>query len=278
MTETSRDHKNRGLPPENGCIRRPLGDNERRGVARYLLGRKSGRIERSFVAGHHRRCARRFAVPFTKVSIMRTRFVGLLSAALAASLLAVSNAHAVVHTYQAFMDGPSEAPTPVASPGTGVATVLYDDVANTLTVSASFQGLLGPTSAAHIHATVGNTPPTTAGVAVSPGTLTGFPLGVTSGSMPPTVFDLTLASTYTGTFVTQSGGTIAGAQAALIAAMNNSPAHPTVASRAYFNIHTSAFGGGEIRGFLVRVPEPATIGMAGTMLMGLVAAVRRRRK
>ncbi len=208
---------------------------------------------------------------------MRTRFVGLLSAALAASLLAVSSAHAVVHTYQAFLDGPSESPVN-ASPGTGFAQVLYDDVAKTLTISATFQGLTGTTSAAHIHAVVGNTPPTTAGVAVSPGTLTNFPLGVTAGSMPPTVFSLTSASTYTGSFVTANGGTLASAEAALIAAMNNSPAHPTVPSRAYFNIHSSTFGGGEIRGFLVKVPEPATIGMAGTMLLGLVSAVRRRRK
>jgi hypothetical protein len=117
-----------------------------------------------------------------------------------------------------------------------------------------------------------------AGVAVLPPSLTNFPLGVTAGSMPATVFDLTQASTYSAAFVTANGGTTTSARNALLAAMNNSPPHPTLPSRAYFNIHSSTFGGGEIRGFLVLVPEPATVGMAGTMLMGLAALTRRRRK
>jgi len=42
----------------------------------------------------------------------------------------------------------------------------------------------------------------------------------------------------------------------------------------YFNIHTSQFGGGEIRGQIEAVPEPATL--AGVAL-GLAALARRRR-
>jgi hypothetical protein len=44
--------------------------------------------------------------------------------------------------------------------------------------------------------------------------------------------------------------------------------------RAYINFHTNQFGGGEIRGALVVVPEPAT-GLAGVGLAGLL--LRRRR-
>ena len=47
------------------------------------------------------------------------------------------------------MDGPSE---PTASLGTGYGTALYDDVAHTLALDASFSGLTGNTTNSHIHA------------------------------------------------------------------------------------------------------------------------------
>lgn len=46
-------------------------------------------------------------------------------------------------------------------------------------------------------------------------------------------------------------------------------------NRTYINIHTAANPGGEIRGQLEPVPEPATIAALGA---GLVALARRRRK
>src|SRR5690349_22035336 len=51
------------------------------------------------------------------------------------------------------MDGPTE---PTTSPGTGYGTVLYDNLAHTLTVDCSFSGLATDvgtgTTASHIHA------------------------------------------------------------------------------------------------------------------------------
>ena len=44
----------------------------------------------------------------------------------------------------------------------------------------------------------------------------------------------------------------------------------------YFNIHTSTFGGGEIRGFLV-TPEPATLVLLGLGLAGVAARLRKKR-
>jgi hypothetical protein len=43
------------------------------------------------------------------------------------------------------------------------------------------------------------------------------------------------------------------------------------AGKTYLNIHSQAFRGGGIRGFLEPVPEPATMMIAGTALLGLAA-------
>lgn len=45
----------------------------------------------------------------------------------------------------------------------------------------------------------------------------------------------------------------------------------------YINVHTAVNGGGEMRGFLVAVPEPSTYALGGLGLLGLLA-LRMRRK
>jgi hypothetical protein len=98
----------------------------------------------------------------------------------------------------------------------------------------------------------------------------GFPLGVTSGGMN-TLFDLTLASSFNPAFITSHGGTPAGAEQALLQGL--------LAGQAYFNIHTSAYAGGEIRGFLMprQVPEPGTWALL-SLGAGAVALARRKRR
>jgi hypothetical protein len=61
------------------------------------------------------------------------------------------------------------------------------------------------------------------------------------------------------------GGTAAGAEAALAAGLD--------AGRAYLNIHSNIYPGGEIRGFLV--PEPGSFILMGTGVLAL-ALLRRR--
>jgi hypothetical protein len=179
--------------------------------------------------------------------------------------LPAPRADATVIEYQAILLGSNENPA-VVTPGTGFAIAFYDDVAHMLTVNASFSGLLGTTTAAHIHCCAD--PPTNAGVATQTPSFNTFPLGVTAGDMPSTVYDLTLATSWNPAFINSNGGTTSSAEAALAAGL--------AAGRSYFNIHTSMHPGGEIRGTFF-VPEPATIGVLGFGLVALAFARTRRK-
>lgn len=176
-------------------------------------------------------------------------------------------AYAGLFNYDVVLDGPSESPAN-ASPGTGTASILYDDSAHTLFIDLVFSGLLGTTTASHIHAATLNPFTGTAGVATTTPYFAGFPIGVTSGSFTTTL-DLTLASSYNPAFVTANGGTTATAEAALAAAM--------ASGKAYLNLHTTVFPGGEIRGFITPVPEPGTITLLGLGGFAMTLLARNRK-
>ncbi len=148
--------------------------------------------------------------------------------------------------------------------------MVYDDVAHTLAIAISFANLGTPTVAAHIHAAAALSAQLTAPVAIDTPYLEGFPLGVTSFANYAGTVDLTNALNYTPAFVTASGGTAAGAEAAFILYMKT--------DRAYVNIHTTQYPGGEIRGFYKEVPDTATtVGLFGFALGLLGLAARRSR-
>lgn len=186
-----------------------------------------------------------------------------LPAVLAAACMGIQS-HAAIISYQTTLSGLNESP-PNASPGTGLATLDYDNVLHSYTMSVTFTGLLGTTTASHTHAATAAPGTGTAGVATQTPYFPGFPIGVTSGSYTNT-FDMTLASSWNSAFITANGGTPAGAEAAFVAALN--------AGKAYLNIHSTVVPGGEIRGFWQVVPAPTPIAPLG--LAGLAVARRRR--
>src|SRR4051794_1739835 len=98
---------------------------------------------------------------------MTTSHAALRSAAtmlLALLLCNTGRADAALIPYQAVLSGPDESP-PNASPGTGFSEVDYAPSAHTLRVQTTFSGLLGTTTASHIHPPTALPGVSTAGVA-----------------------------------------------------------------------------------------------------------------
>ena len=127
----------------------------------------------------------------------------------------------------------------VSTGASGSARVTLDDVALSIDILVNFSNLSAPATAAHIHCcTLPN-----ASVVVP---FTGFP-GALSG-------------TYHQAFTLANFSTI---QADL------------AGGTAYVNVHNASFPGGEIRGTLAPVPEPASYAMLGIGVAAL-ALLRRR--
>jgi hypothetical protein len=193
-----------------------------------------------------------------------------------AVLLGTVPAAAAPISFIAYLNGANEAP-PTPSTATGTALVTIDPTAHTMSVQASFQDLTSANTAAHIHVINGpgdaNNADTNGPVATTTPTFVGFPSGTTAGTFNA-IFDMTQASSYRAGFITDSGG-IAMAEAALFAGI--------IDGRAYFNIHTTNFPAGEVRGFLQPnqdvqpVPEPGTMLLVGAGIAGLARMRSRRR-
>jgi hypothetical protein len=161
-----------------------------------------------------------------------------LKLTLFAALLAAVPAFPATITYNVVLNGASESPAN-ASAGTGIGTVAIDNVANTMALDITFSGLTGTVSASHIHCGTAVAGTGTSGVATTTPTFAGFPSGVT-----------------------------AGAESFLLGGI--------AAGHAYWNIHTSTFAAGEIRGFLVAAtPEPTTFVLGSASLPALAFSRRK---
>jgi hypothetical protein len=125
-----------------------------------------------------------------------------------AALALASSAFAETVTYKAALKAASEVP-PTTSMGTGTADVTFDTVSKKLTYTITYSGLTGPATAAHFH----------------------NPAAATENAPATVPLSGALASPVKGE------ATLTDAQAADLAA-----------GKMYFNIHTAANPGGEIRG------------------------------
>ncbi|MEB3123711.1 MAG: PEP-CTERM sorting domain-containing protein [Snowella sp.] len=151
--------------------------------------------------------------------------------------------------------------------GTGTGSMTYDDGFNTLRLQATFSGLSGNVTVAHLHGITAQPGTGTASVIVPSGSsLPNFPTGATFGTYDQT-FDLGSDSTYRAAFLTANNNSPDDARDSLIASFD--------AGTTYFNIHSTTFTGGEIRAFATAVPEPLTILGAATAV-GFGAKFKRR--
>jgi hypothetical protein len=188
-------------------------------------------------------------------------FLGLL---LAVSVAGRTAAETIV--YSTSLSGAAE-DTPNGSPGTGLAIFTIDLDVSSLRVEADFSALEGTTTMAHVHCCTAQAGSGTAGVASQVPSYPGFPEGVNSGSYDMT-FDMTQSTSFNPAFLAANGGAAETALSALIAGLD--------AGKAYFNIHSSQFGAGEIRGFFQPVPEPGAPALLATGLAAWLMTGRRR--
>lgn len=177
-------------------------------------------------------------------SIVKTILSLVLMIAVVVLALRSATAHEVI--YAARLTGPNQSPAN-DSTGIGFAKITIDFDLFTMRVEARFDDLQGTVTTAHIHAATATPLSGTAGIATQTPSFASFPSALMSGSYDHT-FDLSQASSYNPAFIAANGGTVSTASNALFAALAE--------RRAYFDLHSSAFPEGEIRGFLI---EPVGI-------------------
>src|SRR5262245_25254227 len=168
-----------------------------------------------------------------------------------AVLLCASLNLAQAQTFTATMNGAQDGGG--ARQGSGFVTLTLSG--NSLSLSGTFSGITTNMSAGHIH---------------GPGAI-GQNVGV--------LYDLIALGILTGTTSGTYNGTVN-----LVANPNNTPNYSVAqqltdlnAGLWYLNIHDSVFPGGEIRGQILPIPEPAVLPMLTLGAAALLYIQRRRR-
>ena len=198
---------------------------------------------------------------------MKPKCLLVLSPIVAVALMLAANATATPIDYVTNLSD-TEIPR-TGSPGTGSVLATFDFDAHTLDLHVTFSDLTSGTTAAHIHAPTLAPNSGKAGVATQVPFFDGFPIDVMSGNYDHS-FDTLDASFYNPAFLTANGGTPELAEAILAEALDQ--------HKAYFNIHTENFPGGEIRGFLRPLSVPDAIPTMLCLGIGLIGLEMFRRK
>jgi hypothetical protein len=145
-------------------------------------------------------------------------------------------------SFQAVLVGGNEVPAN-NSTASGFGTVVLSADQSTIIVNESWTGLTTPATASHIHGPA--LPGVNANVLFP---FSGVP-SATSGSIPQQSFSIT---------PTQVGYLLNG--------------------QLYMNVHDATFGGGEIRGQLLPVPEPSTFGLIAIGIGSALGLARFRKR
>lgn len=198
----------------------------------------------------------------------------LTTLALVVAALAPTVSRATIYTFDlqgtagAGLLGGNENPAVITSSSGGEigAGIFFDDSTNTITVNVGwgsgngFTDLTGSVSGVHIHNSGSSSPDTgTAAFLRNGSVVVNFP-------NLPASYSVNISGS--SGFVTGSS-VLSGANVASL-----------FAGQLYFNVHTSANPGGEIRGNLVNataIPEPSTYAALAGLSILAVAGLRRRR-
>lgn len=173
-------------------------------------------------------------------------------AAIGALSVVGASASAQVVTIGPFaLAGTQEVPAN-ASPAIGSGTLNLNITTGDFTLDYSFSGLTGTVTVAHFHRAL-------------PGVNGGVVYWLAASGAPNSL-PTTLMSPSLPTGVTSHG------PASGVGVFSPTLIGDALAGRLYMNVHTTAFGGGEIRGQVV--PTPGALALIG--LGGLVATRRRR--
>jgi hypothetical protein len=176
---------------------------------------------------------------------MLRRALGIASPWVVAAALSVgADAHALLFT--ASLTGAAERPTPNNSTATGTGSVDLNATEDSVSILLNWSGLTGPVTAAHIH---------------GPADVNGF-----ANVIPE--FDFTTLAMGQPATGSLNGGL------PLVLPITPAQVAELKAGLWYFNIHTSMFPPGEIRGQIV--PEPGTMILLGVGLAGLARLGSRR--